>query len=222
MELFTQLNALAPKQWNNEKEYGKRYCVDPASRKSKTSKPWSEFKGANNTQELHVLLTGSLMIRRMKKDILAQLPDKVRHIVKVDIPDDQNRAEMAELLAIITQYEDLLLKKRKINEMDSVYDISETNREMNVNSNGREYRNHNEEMQDLKKNTNDRLEELRMKKKHAILKLFNLSGQSKLPAIMKKLTVFLDDRLAGKVPYCSCMTLLSTTGMLGVLIADVW
>ena len=205
MELFSQLNALAPKQWNNEKEYGRRYCVDPANRKSKTSKSWSEFKGANNTQELHVLLTGSLMIRRMKKDILAQLPDKIRHIVKVDIPDDQNKVEMAELLAIITQYEDFLLKKRKIDEIDSVFDISETNREMNMNSSsnsnssGGGYRNHDEEMRDLKRSTNDRLDELKVKKKHAILKLFNLSGQSKLPAIMQKLTLFLDDRLAGKV-----------------------
>jgi len=213
MELFSQLNALAPKQWNNEKEYGKRYCVDPANRKSRTSKSWSEFKGANNTQELHVLLTGSLMIRRMKKDILAQLPDKIRHIVKVDIPDDQNKAEMAELLAIITQYEDFLLKKRKINEIDSVFDISEANRDMNSNSSRGEYRNHNEEMRDLKRSTNDRLEELRVKKKHAILKLFNLSGQSKLPAIMQKLTLFLDDRLAGKVwlyyCFCFCVTLLT-------------
>jgi SNF2 family DNA or RNA helicase len=87
MELFTQLHSLAPKNWPDEKEFGRRYCktekvsnniVIGGSGKGKGK--WGDFKGSCNTKELHLLLTGTLMIRRLKKDVLSQLPQKCRKV----------------------------------------------------------------------------------------------------------------------------------------------
>lgn len=93
IELFTQLHALDSDTWKDERQYGKRYCK--MKRGPNGAKPGfgQEYKGASNTRELHVLLTNSLMIRRLKKDILHQLPKKVRQVIKVNIDDDETKVE---------------------------------------------------------------------------------------------------------------------------------
>eukprot|EP00606_Chrysophyceae_sp_TOSAG23-5_P000122 GSChrysophyteH2.ASY1.ANO1.1632.1 assembled CDS len=74
MELFSQINMLQPHKWPDAKAFGRRYCR-PQHR--------SAFSGASNTHELHLILTDSLMIRRLKKHVLSTLPPKTRHIVQV-------------------------------------------------------------------------------------------------------------------------------------------
>lgn len=182
IELFTQLHALAPKQWANEKEFGKRYCSAPknASRGNKqlqagfgsstASKSWSEYGGASNMEELHMMLTATMMIRRLKKDILKQLPEKQRHIVKVDIADVEKRTQMQELLGLAAKFEEkLTLHKRSRSEgAERQAEAAE-------------------------------LEEMRVRKKHVLMELFTMSGEAKMPAILKHLEAFLDNPLSGKV-----------------------
>jgi hypothetical protein len=45
-------------------------------------------KGASNTEELKAILFGTLMISRLKKNILTQLPPKRRHVVAVTVTDE--------------------------------------------------------------------------------------------------------------------------------------
>ena len=75
MELFTQLHVLSPHIWPDEKEYAKRYC------RNSRGKYWSDYRGASNTKELHVMLSSTVMIRRLKKDVMAMLPKKQRTII---------------------------------------------------------------------------------------------------------------------------------------------
>lgn len=47
-----------------------------------------DYSGSSNLTELNVLLNESVMVRRLKNDVLGELPPKVRHFVKVE-PDPQ-------------------------------------------------------------------------------------------------------------------------------------
>lgn len=55
-------------------EFGKRYCNGV-----ETSFGW-DFKGCSNMKELKVILETQFMIRRLKSDVLKQLPQKVRYL----------------------------------------------------------------------------------------------------------------------------------------------
>jgi len=53
-------------------EFGIRYCAGV-----KNTFGW-DFKGSSNMKELQLLLESKLMIRRLKSDVISQLPPKVR------------------------------------------------------------------------------------------------------------------------------------------------
>ena len=80
VELFAQLGALRPGVFSSRAEFEGRYCgARPA--------PWGvDVSGAANLRELHVLLWGLCMVRRLKADVLAQLPAKRRQSVPLPLP----------------------------------------------------------------------------------------------------------------------------------------
>jgi SNF2 family DNA or RNA helicase len=79
-EIFNLLRIVRPDIFKGEKAFGNRYG-DP--RPSNWGK-MMEYKGSSNEKELHQILKQH-MIRRLKKDVLSDLPDKVRTKIKVDI-----------------------------------------------------------------------------------------------------------------------------------------
>jgi SWI/SNF-related matrix-associated actin-dependent regulator of chromatin subfamily A-like protein 1 len=42
-----------------------------------------DYSGVSNLRELHFLLEGKIMIRRLKKDVLKELPPKIRQKITV-------------------------------------------------------------------------------------------------------------------------------------------
>lgn len=80
-EFWPMLNAVAPKHFSNEWKYKKRYC---GARHNGFG--W-DFNGASNMKELHDLLGQTCMIRRLKKDVLKQLPPKQRVVVPLPVED---------------------------------------------------------------------------------------------------------------------------------------
>lgn len=85
-ELWTTLHLLLPNLYDNFFEFGFRYC----NPKMKFGR-W-EFTGKKNLTELHNKLTKSVMIRKLKKDALKDLPEKVRSTIYVKL-SKEDRAE---------------------------------------------------------------------------------------------------------------------------------
>jgi SWI/SNF-related matrix-associated actin-dependent regulator 1 of chromatin subfamily A len=78
-ELFPILNMINPKRWANFYPYAHRYCQPKPT-------PWgTTYKGATNLDELHALLKKTCMVRRLKKDVLTDLPLRRSNVVQVDI-----------------------------------------------------------------------------------------------------------------------------------------
>jgi len=74
-ELWNILNIIRPDLYPNFITYAFQYCKP-------TRRPWGwEYKGANNLKELHRKLSESMMIRRLKKKVLQELPDKIRSVI---------------------------------------------------------------------------------------------------------------------------------------------
>ncbi|XP_059444119.1 uncharacterized protein LOC132176025 [Corylus avellana] len=78
IELFKQLEALYPDVYKNVHEYGSRYCKGGI---------FGVYQGASNHEELHNLMKATLMIRRLKKDVLSELPVKRRQQVFLDLAE---------------------------------------------------------------------------------------------------------------------------------------
>ncbi|XP_021921060.1 SWI/SNF-related matrix-associated actin-dependent regulator of chromatin subfamily A-like protein 1 isoform X2 [Zootermopsis nevadensis] len=75
VELYPQISAIQPKLFPRYFEFGVRYCAGV-----KNSFGW-DFKGSSNMKELKLILENHLMIRRLKSDVISQLPPKVRQMV---------------------------------------------------------------------------------------------------------------------------------------------
>lgn len=78
IELFTQIQALYPTVYKSVSEYGNRYCKGGF---------FGLYQGASNHEELHNLMKATVMIRRLKKDVLSQLPVKRRQQVFLDLSE---------------------------------------------------------------------------------------------------------------------------------------
>lgn len=75
-ELYTQLDVLDTPIFKSFRKYGIRYCAGFEG-------PFGwDFKGHSNLVELHFLLQETVMIRRLKQDVMNELPPKFRHEVK--------------------------------------------------------------------------------------------------------------------------------------------
>ncbi len=77
-ELYTLLNAIDPKRWGDYANFVFRYCD------AQMTKFGLDVGGASNVEELHDLIREQLMCRRLKGDVLKQLPEKRRTTLILD------------------------------------------------------------------------------------------------------------------------------------------
>eukprot|EP01084_Bolivina_argentea_P254755 428347_1 len=93
-EIFTTLRALLPNVYLESDwiPFADRYCD------AKHGRFGLDTSGCSNSSELKLLLEGTVMLRRLKRDVLKQLPEKKREVITVRISQAQ-RPELDELLA---------------------------------------------------------------------------------------------------------------------------
>lgn len=78
IELFSLINALDESRWGSLWKYAHRYCDA-----KNTGWGW-DFSGSSNLEELQDLLRSTIMIRRLKKDVLTELPPKRRQVIEIE------------------------------------------------------------------------------------------------------------------------------------------
>lgn len=88
IELQSLLRYLDPYGWSSRKRYADRYCG--GMRRDQYGNDMA--RGASHLDELNERLRGTLMIRRMKTDVLTDLPPKVRSVVPIEIAAADRRA----------------------------------------------------------------------------------------------------------------------------------
>ena len=83
IELFSQISLLTDKAiFKNCWEFGMRYC--DGKTKSLGTKSFTDFSGSSNMDELNILMRERFMIRRLKSEVLTQLPTKQRQMIILD------------------------------------------------------------------------------------------------------------------------------------------
>lgn len=79
MEFYTTIQLIDPTLFPNKYAFGRRYCGP------KNNGFGTTYNGATNIDELHQILTSSFMIRRLKSDVLTELPAKQKIAIPVNI-----------------------------------------------------------------------------------------------------------------------------------------
>jgi len=90
VEIFNALNILAPEEFQDYWYYTHHFC------NAKNNGFGLDVSGTSNTQELHQRLTSTVMLRRLKKDVLKDLPDKTFAVVPMEIDNEKNYIDAEE------------------------------------------------------------------------------------------------------------------------------
>lgn len=92
VELFPLISYLDPITWSNFFKFALRYCAA-----QQNGHGW-DFSGSSHLDELQDRLRSTIMVRRLKKDVLTELPPKRRQVIEFPATGD--------LAAIVRQEED--------------------------------------------------------------------------------------------------------------------
>jgi intein/homing endonuclease len=89
LELFVALNLLNPQMFPNYYRFAQEFCAPEHNGFG------FQYKGASNVEKLHEILISSFMIRRLKKDVMEDLPEKLYTMIpfELDNRDEYDRAE---------------------------------------------------------------------------------------------------------------------------------
>jgi len=79
LEFFNPIKVIEPALFPSFWDFAKKFCGA-----THNGYGW-DFSGATNTDELHDVVTRHIMVRRLKSEVLAELPAKVRSVVPIEL-----------------------------------------------------------------------------------------------------------------------------------------
>jgi SNF2 family DNA or RNA helicase len=96
IEIFNAIKLIDPTVVGSYFDYGRRYCG-----LKHNGFGW-DFTGSTNAKELHEKLTSSIMLRRLKADVLPELPDKARSFIPISLDNlGEYRAAERDFIAFV-------------------------------------------------------------------------------------------------------------------------
>lgn len=82
LDLWPIIHYLDPENWPNFFSFARRYCDAKQIEIGWGRTAW-DFKGASNLDELQEKLRATIMVRRMKADVMKELPPKFRQLIEI-------------------------------------------------------------------------------------------------------------------------------------------
>lgn len=98
IEMWPILSVCSPSEFGSLRAYAKRYCDAHFEFAGKNKKIW-KADGSSNLEELQEKLRSTCLLRRLKKDVLKDLPPKTRQIITLD-PTEKAKKLIAEELEV--------------------------------------------------------------------------------------------------------------------------
>jgi SWI/SNF-related matrix-associated actin-dependent regulator 1 of chromatin subfamily A len=99
MDMFPILHSMGMKY--TRQQFGKKFCAGYLKLVGWRPKKYAwDFTGSSNEEELGATLRRYVMVRRTKKEVLTELPKKIRTVIELDIPYE----ETPEVTAAATRY----------------------------------------------------------------------------------------------------------------------
>ena len=171
MEIFPLLHILRPDKFKSFKEFGTRFCDPKIIRFGIVD--WS---GSSNSRELNSILN-KLMIRRLKKDVLSQLPPKKRQ--KIEIATDSKILKKLKLVMEKSskKFEKLLGTQIELEKLGINIDDLKTEKEKEEEKNNKEKEKDSEEESILNR----------------FSKAYSMTGEAKLPGIIDYVNYLVDN-----------------------------
>lgn len=118
-DLFVTLNLIDPNMFGDKFQFEQRYC---GAYKAKGS---TKYGTATNVDELNTILRANYMVRRLAKDVMKDLPEKVKDVIVIN-ESDLNLIVEKEKKAV----EDSRIEEEKlVNEIDKLRELSKSNQE---------------------------------------------------------------------------------------------
>lgn len=110
IEIFPVINRISPETFPSYWAFGKKFCGGKAGFGGSI-----DMTGSSNPEELQRLLRGDGMVRRLKKNVLTELPDKVRQVIELP-PTAELKRKLDEQTRIWTLHDDTIaqLKAKKV------------------------------------------------------------------------------------------------------------
>ncbi|XP_003741169.2 SWI/SNF-related matrix-associated actin-dependent regulator of chromatin subfamily A-like protein 1 [Galendromus occidentalis] len=101
VELYPQIRCLALKHLPSIYDFAARYC------NARETRFGLDMSGSSNLEELHILLKAIIMIRRLKSEVLDQLPAKQRNVLILDPTLVDAKDAQADNYSLLLQKESL-------------------------------------------------------------------------------------------------------------------
>lgn len=115
-EIHSVAAACAPYQFGNFKKFGQRYCAPEKVWAGRRRGYVTTYTGASNLEELSERLRATCMVRRLKKDVLTELPAKRRQVI--DLPLNGAGSVVDAEVQAFSKYESRLEKLQETIEKD--------------------------------------------------------------------------------------------------------